>query len=331
MVSVLEGAEGGLAASSGMAAISSVFMAHTQKGDHIVSSKDIYGGSRAFFVRDLAAMEREIDFVDITDINKIATKIRKNTRILYTEILGNPNLVFADIVKLGELARDHNIKLIVDNTFTPPPIAQPIEMGADIIIHSATKYLGGHGDLVGGVILGQHHDLKDVAAKLINFGGCLSPFNAWLGIRGLKTLLLRLERQCENALKLAQFLETHPAVNKVYYPGLESHPCHGLAHSQLHGFGAMLSFEVKGGFETAKALIDAVRVCRFTVSLGEIDTLIIHPASTSHVSLSVEDREKIGITDSLLRLSVGIENYSDLENDFLQAFDKLNHGNSDEF
>ena len=331
MVAVLEDAEGGLAAASGMAAISSVFMALTQKGDHIVSSKDIYGGSRAFFVHDLAAMEREIDFVDITDIKKIATKIRKNTRVLYTEILGNPNLVFADIVKLGKLAKDHNIKHNDDNTFTPPPVAQPIEMGANIVIHSATKYIGGHGDLIGGVILGHHHELKDIAEKLKNFGGCLSPFNAWLGIRGLKTLPLRLERQCENALKLARFLENHPAVNKVYYPGLESHPFHDLARSQLQGFGAMLSFEVKGGFETAKALIDAVRVCRFTVSLGELDTLIIHPASTSHVSLSAEDRKKIGITDGLLRLSVGIENYSDLENDFLQAFDKLNHRNSDEF
>jgi methionine-gamma-lyase len=331
MVAVLEGAEKGLSAASGMAAISSVFMAYARQGDHIISSKDIYGGTRAFFSQDLAAMGVDIDLVDITDIEQVANAIRPCTRIIYTEILGNPNLVVADIAGLSKLAKNHDIKLVVDNTFTPPPVAQPIEMGADIVIHSATKYIGGHGDLVGGVILGCNRELKDIAAKLVNFGGCLSPFNAWLGVRGMKTLPLRLERQCENAFQLARFLEHHSAVNKVFYPGLKSHPFHKLADAQLKGFGAMLSFEVKGGFDAAKALIDVVRVCRFTVSLGEIDTLIIHPASTSHVSLSAEDRKKIGITDGLLRLSVGIENYTDLENDLMQALDKLNHGKSDEF
>ena len=257
--------------------------------------------------------------MDITDLNAVENAFTDKTKILYTEVVGNPNLVVADISSLAQIAKAHHILLIVDNTFTPPPIILPLKIGANIVIHSVTKYISGHGDIIGGVIVCSEANAKKIRVTVSKNGGVMSPFNAWLAIRGIKTLNLRLERHNSNAKQIAEFLNKHPGVNKVFYPGLPSHPFHKIAASQLNGFGGMLAFEVKGGLEAGKKVLDSVRVCNFTVSLGEIDTLIMHPASSSHVGLTRKERESIGISDGLLRLSVGIENIEDLLSDLEYA------------
>ncbi len=321
-VAALEEAEGFATAASGMAAISGVLLTLLKPGDHLISSKQIYGGTITLFRKYLQPLGIAISFVDITQIDEIKAAIQPNTRAIYTEVLGNPNLVVADIAALAAIAKGHQLLLLVDNTFTPPPIFLPLNLGADVVLHSATKYLGGHGDLIGGVALGREELMTSVRQTIEYYGGSLSPFNAWLALRGVKTLAIRLERQCRNAQQIAEFLVQQPQVKKVYYPGLADHPQHALAARQLHGFGAMVSFELKGGLEAGKRLLDDIRVCRFTVSLGEIDTLIIHPASTSHIGLSPQEREALGISDGLVRLSVGIEDAEDLLQDLGQALKK---------
>lgn len=319
VVADLEGAEAGVTAASGMAAISNTILALLKPGDRILSSEAIYGGTNGLFRNHLARLGIKTDFVDITDEKSVRNAIRTETRILFTEVLGNPNLVLADLAMLGKIAKENDLLFMVDSTFTPPPVVQPLDYGADIVVHSATKYFGGHGDLIGGVVVGRKEHIDLVAEAVKMYGGALSPFNGWLILRGIKTIAVRMERHCSNALKIAQFLNGHPRVNHVYYPGLENHPAHELAKKQLNGFGGMISFEVKGGLEAGQIVMDRVRVCNFTVSLGEIDTLIMHPASTSHKSLTPEERLAIGVTDGLIRLSVGLEDVDDLINDLEQA------------
>ena len=319
MAALLEEGEAGIATASGMAAISNAVLTFVRPGDHIVSSAAIYGGTRTWFKEHLSQFNVQSDFVDITDLNAVESAITPETRILFTEVVGNPNLVVADIGSLAKIAQAHDILLVVDNTFTPPPIILPLKSGADIVVHSATKYMGGHGDIIGGVIVSSLPKVKEMMITVSKFGGVMSPFNAWLAVRGLKTLNLRLERHNSNAMRIANFLSKHPAINKVFYPGLKSHPFHKVAASQLNGFGGMMAFEVKGGLEAGKKVLNGVQVCSFTVSLGEIDTLIMHPASTSHVGLSQKERESIGVTDGLIRLSVGIENIEDLLSDLENA------------
>ncbi len=322
-VAEMEQGEGYVTAASGMAAISGVLLTLLQPGDHVVASANIYGGSRSFMSHQLAGLGIETSFVDIADLTAVRAAQKPRTRMLFTEVLGNPNLNVADIPALAEIAAEKKIALVVDNTFTPPPIFSPLKQGAHISIHSATKYLGGHGDLIGGVVVCSTEHSQQIAKTVQTFGGCMNPFNAWLAIRGIKTLVLRLERQCANAETVAHFLQNHPAVKKVNYPGLADHPQALSARRLLNGFGSMLSFEVAGGLSAAKKIIDSVRVFHFTVSLGEIDSLIIHPASTSHVGLSREERESVGITDGLLRLSIGIEDIDDLLEDLQQALDGI--------
>ncbi len=323
MVALLENAEAGLAAASGMAAISSALMTFVRPGDHIVSSAAIYGGTRTWFKKHLEPFLINTSFVDITDLEAVKAAITDKTKILYTEVVGNPHLVVSDIRKLAEIAKERNIRLVVDNTFTPPPICSPLDLGADIVVHSATKYIGGHGDIIGGMIVSDLETIREIIPTMSKFGGVMSPFNAWLAIRGLKTLNLRLERHCENAMRIAEFLSAHDQVNKVFYPGLPEHHCHDIAASQMQGFGGMMAFEVKGGFDAGKTVMNSVKVCSFTVSLGEIDTLIMHPASTSHVGLTREEREAIGITDGMLRLSIGIEDVDELIADLEQALAQI--------
>lgn len=325
-VADLEEAEGFVTAASGMAAISGVLLTLLKPGDHLLASANIYGGSRSFMSQQLSGLGIETTFVDIANLSEVQAAIKPRTRMLFTEVLGNPNLDIADIPALAEIAAEKEILLVVDNTFTPPPIFQPLRHGAHISIHSATKYLGGHGDLIGGVLVGSAAYCQQVAKTVQTFGGCMNPFNAWLAIRGVKTLVLRLERQCANAETIAHFLQTHASVKKVNYPGLADHSQALIARRLLNGFGSMLSFAVTGGLAAAKKIIDAVRVFHFTVSLGEIDSLIIHPASTSHVGLSREERTALGITDGLLRLSIGIEDIDDLLEDLQQALDGLQQG-----
>ena len=318
-VAQLEGAEAGITASSGMAAISNTLLALLKPGDRILSSRAIYGGTSGFFQDHLSPLGIKTDFVDMSNIDAVKAAITKNTKVLFTEVLGNPNLVLANLAALSPIAKQCNLYFIVVSTFTPPPIIQPINYGADVIVHSATKYMGGHGDLIGGVTVSSKEIIEKIAETTKMFGGSLAPFNGWLILRGIKTIALRMERHCRNALHIAQFLNQHPKVDHVYYPGLDNHPEHQLAKSQLNGFGGMISFEVKGGLEAGKKVMDNVQVCNFTVSLGEIDTLIMHPASTSHKSLTPEERKEIGVSDGLVRLSVGLEDVNDLVNDLDQA------------
>jgi len=323
IVSDLEEGEAALSFGSGMAAISSALLAVTQSGDHIVASSAIYGGTRELLQTYLPRLGIETTFVNITNPEEVKRALRKTTRVIYTEPLGNPTLAVAEVPALAELAKSAGAKLVVDNTFTPPGIFQPLKRGADVVIHSATKYLGGHGDLTGGVVVGAMDFIRRLQPVMQHFGGIISPFIAWLVIRGIRTLGVRLQRHCTNAMTIARFLAEHPKIERVYYPGLPSHPQHALAKRLFNGFGGMLSFEVKGGFEAGKVVMDSCRVCNFTVSLGEIDTLIIHPASTSHVTLSREERLAIGVSDGLIRLSVGIEDVEDVIADLEQALAKV--------
>ncbi|MBN1481870.1 aminotransferase class I/II-fold pyridoxal phosphate-dependent enzyme [candidate division KSB1 bacterium] len=323
LVALLENAEAGLAVASGMAAISSAILSIVKPGDNIISSKNIYGGTKNWFSSQLSSLNVTTHFVDITNMDEIQQACTEKTKILYTEVLGSPNLVIADINKLAEFARKTQLILIVDSTFTPPPIIQPLTLGADIVIHSTTKYINGHGDAIGGAIVCSAETIAAISKVVKLYGGVISPFNAWLSIRGLKTLALRLEKHCSNAQRIADFLKEHPKVAKIHYPGLPGHPQHDLAQTQLNGFGGMLAFEVHGGFDAGVKVMNAVRLCSFTTSLGEIDTLIIHPASTSHISLSKKEREQAGVPDGLIRLSVGVEAAEDLIHDLEQALDKI--------
>ncbi len=323
LVALLEEGQAGIATASGMAAISSAVLSLVEPGDEIVSSKNIYGGTKSWLCGPLAELGIKTRFVDITNLNEIKSACSNRTKILYAEVLGSPNLVIADIKQLGSFADENNLTLIIDSTFTPPPVIQPLKLGAHIVIHSATKYINGHGDAIGGVIVSDADRIQAIRKIVKLYGGIISPFNAWLNIRGLKTLAIRLEKHNSNGLELAKFLQQHSRVEKVLYPGLTSHPQHNLAKTQLSGFGGMLAFQVHGGLEAGKKVMDAVRVCSFTTSLGEIDTLIMHPASTSHVSLPKDERLALGITDGLLRLSVGIEAVDDLIADLQQALDKI--------
>lgn len=323
MVALIENGDQALSTASGMAAISNAILTFVEPEDEIVSSAAIYGGTKAWLDNRLCNLNVQTRFVDITDFKQVEAAVNEKTRILYTEVIGNPNLVLADIRGLADIAEKHNLLLMVDSTFSPPPICQPLNLGADLVIQSATKYIGGHGDIMAGVIVGSDEKIEPIRETVKLYGGIVSPFNAWLGIRGLKTLKIRLEKHCENAQAIAEFLYEHPKVEQVLYPGLPAHPQHDLATRQLNGFGGMLAFQVRGGLQAGKTIMNSVQVCNFTVSLGEIDTLIMHPATTSHQSLTPEERYAIGITDGLMRLSVGIEDTQDLIRDLQQALDKI--------
>ena len=323
VVADLEEAEAGVASASGMAAISNTMLTLVKPGDRIVSSNTIYGGTSKLFKEYLSKFGVETDFVDITNLDAVKNAVSDKSKILFTEVLGNPNLAVADLRSLSEIAHEHGLHFIVDSTFTPPPIIQPLKFGADLVIHSATKYIGGHGDIIGGVTVGRAEMIEKIVESVKMYGGAMSPFNAWLALRGIKTLAVRVERHCENALTIANFLREHPKVENVFYPGIKNHRGYEIAQKQLHGFGGMLSFEVKGGLETGMKVMDSVQVCNFTVSLGEIDTLIMHPASTSHKSLTPEERQAIGVSDGLIRLSVGLEDIDDLIGDLHRALEKV--------
>jgi methionine-gamma-lyase len=323
IISTLENTEEALAFSSGMAAISSVVLAYCQPGDHILSSAFIYGGTYTFFQKQLSRFNIDVTFVDPRDHGALSEAIQENTKILYTEPLANPTLIASDLSFWKKLSNQHQCKLLIDNTFTPPPILRPIEFGADIVIHSATKYLGGHSDLIGGLVCASKEEIETIRPIMKTFGPNMAPIIAWLLIRGIRTLGVRLDRQNQSANELAIFLSNHPKVKKVFYAGLESNPQHELAKTQFDGFSGMLAFEVKGGWPEAKTVMENLKTILFAVSLGDVSSLISHPASTSHVYLSEEERQRIGITDGLLRLSVGLEYIEDLKNDLNNALNKI--------
>ncbi len=319
----MEGGEAALSFGTGLSAISSAVMAYCKPGDHIVSSSLIYGGTFHLFQDHFARLGVETTFVDPTDLEQVEAGIRPNTRILYTEPLANPTLVSSDIFSWAVLAHQHKCKLLVDNTFTPPPIFLPLDAGADVVLHSATKYLGGHSDLTGGVVVASKEEMEKIEPYLKYHGGVISPMIAWLLVRGIRTMGIRLERQCDNAMAIAQFLEKHTAVAKVNYAGLPTNPQYEFNQRHFKKFSGMLSFEVKGGFAAAKKVMQRLELILFTVSLGDVASLVSHPASTSHIYLTPEERAAIGVTEGLLRLSVGIESADDLINDLDNALSGL--------
>jgi methionine-gamma-lyase len=320
----LENGFGGIATASGMAAVSSIYMAILGQGKHVICAESVYGPSRAILERDFSRFGVEMSFVDTSDLSKIEAEIKDNTVLLFLETPANPTMVLTDIKKASELAHKHGILVSVDNTFSSPYLQKPLDLGADIVMHSITKYINGHADVVGGVIVVKEEDLyKKVRGSMIYLGGNMDPHQAFLTHRGLKTLSIRMEKAEANAIKVAEYLENHPKIDWVLYPGLKSHPQHELAKEQMRGFSSMISFGVKGGFNAGKTLMDNVHLALLAVSLGGVETLIQHPASMTHAGLSKEAREAAGISDELVRYSVGIEDVEDIIADLDQALEKV--------
>lgn len=321
-VRAIEEGDSCFAFASGMSAISSCFLSIVRPGEHIVVSNRIYGGTHELLTSYLSRMGIETSFVDATDLPAVEGSMRDNTRVIYAEPLSNPTLDVTDIAALSKISLKSGALLLVDNTFTPPPLFYPLKAGADASIHSATKYLSGHGDIVGGIVTGKGVFMKSLEGTMRHYGGTLAPFSAWLALRGMKTLALRMERHCSNAMSLALFLESHPKVLKVFYPGLETHPQHALAREMFSAFGGMLSFTLSGATQAARRMMDAMRLCKITVSLGDVETLVTFPSVSSHSGLSSEERKKAGIEEGLVRVSVGIEDAEDIIDDFTQALAK---------
>jgi O-succinylhomoserine sulfhydrylase len=316
----LEGGDSCVATSSGMAAILATCAGLLKAGDHIVSSRSVFGTTTVLFNTYLARFGIETTFVALEDPAAWEAAIRKETRLLFLETPSNPLTTLADIKILSALARSNDALLVVDNCFCTPALQQPLALGADIVIHSATKYLDGQGRCVGGAVVGDAERVgKDVYGFLRTAGPTMSPFNAWVFLKGLETLSLRMQAHCSSALLLAQWLEQQPAVARVYHPGLASHPQHELAGRQQTGYGGIVSFELKGGQQDAWALIDAIRIFSITANLGDTKSTITHPASTTHGRLTPEQRAAAGISDGLIRLAVGLETVADLRSDLEQG------------
>ncbi len=315
----LEGGRHGLCFASGMAAISAVTYL-LKKGDHVVCSDDVYGGVYRLFQRILTDYGLAFTFVDATSPEAIKDAITSRTRMLWLESPTNPLLKIVDLQKTCDLARKKGLLSVVDNTFMSPYLQNPLELGADVVVHSMTKYLGGHSDVVGGGVVTSDESIYSRLKFIQNaVGGVPSPFDCWLLLRGIKTLALRMDRHCFNAQRVAEYLSKHPKIKSVIYPGLKSHPQHTLAKKQMRGFGGMVSFEVKGKPTAAKRVAESFRIISLGESLGGVESLLDHPALMTHASVPPERRREIGITDSLLRLSVGIEDVDDLLGDLKTA------------
>ena len=311
-MAALEGAERGVAASSGMAALTSIFLGHLQQGDHIVSSRSIFGSIIGLLDNVLAKFGISTTYVEPTDLNAWQQAIKPNTRMLFAESPSNPLAEIADIGSLSSLANKHNALLVIDNCFCSPALQNPLALGADIVMHSATKYIDGQGRCVGGIALGSEELMEPVFAFLRTAGTTMSPFNAWIFINGLETLQLRMQAHCAAALKVAQWLQAQPQVEQVFYAGLPSHPQHELAKRQQHGFGGVLSFTVKGNREAAWRLVNHTQLMSITGNFGDAKTTITHPATTTHGKMTPEARAAVGISDNLLRISVGLEAVEDI-------------------
>ena len=322
----LEGGERCVATSSGMAAILATCAGLLKAGDHIVSSRSIFGTTTVLFSTYLAKFGIETTFVALADVQAWRDAIRPETRLLFLETPSNPLTEIADIAALAALSKENNCVLAVDNCFCTPALQRPLELGADIVIHSATKYLDGQGRCIGGAVVGSEELVgKDIYGFLRTAGPTMSPFNAWVFLKGLETLSLRMKAHCASALTLAQWLEQQPQVARVYHPGLASHPQHELAKRQQDDFGGIVSFELKGGKEDAWKFIDATRVFSITANLGDTKSTVTHPATTTHGRLTPEQRDAAGISDGLIRLAVGLESVADLQADLERGFSAL-HG-----
>ncbi|MFT5482862.1 MAG: O-succinylhomoserine sulfhydrylase [Halieaceae bacterium] len=314
-IAAMEGAEAGVATSSGMAAIMSTFMALLKAGDHIVCSRDVFGTTTVLLNKYFSKFGVEVTFVGLTDKNQWREAIRDNTRILFLETPSNPLCEVADLRFLSELAKSSDCLLVVDNCFCTPVLQRPLDHGADIVVHSATKYLDGQGRCVGGVVVGRAELMDEVTGFMRSAGPTMSAFNAWVFLKGLETLRLRMEAHSANAMKLATWLESQSLVETVFYAGLPNHPGHDLAASQQRDFGGVLSFRISGDQDDAWRFIDSTRLVSHTANLGDAKTTIVHPASTTHSRLTAEERKQGGITPNLIRLAVGLEDVTDIQLD----------------
>ena len=325
-IAALEEGEAAVATSSGMGAISSTLWTVLKAGDHVVTDKTLYGCTFALMCHGLTRFGIEVTFVDTSNLDEVKNAMKENTRVVYLETPANPNLKIVDLEALSKLAHTNpNTLVIVDNTFATPYMQKPLKLGADIVVHSVTKYINGHGDVIAGLVI-TNKELADqirfVGLKDMT-GAVLGPQDAYYIIRGMKTFEIRMERHCKNAKKVVEFLNKHPKIERVYYPGLKTHPGHEIAKKQMKDFGAMISFELKGGFEAGKTLLNSLKLCSLAVSLGDTETLIQHPASMTHSPYTKEEREAAGITDGLVRLSVGLENVEDIIADLEQGLEKI--------
>ena len=325
-IAALEEGEAAVATSSGMGAISSTLWTVLKVGDHIVTDKTLYGCTFALMCHGLTRFGIDVTFVDTSNLDEVKNAMKENTRVVYLETPANPNLKIVDIEALAKIAHTNpNTLVIVDNTFATPYMQKPLTLGADVVVHSVTKYINGHGDVIAGLVITNKalaDQIRFVGLKDMT-GAVLGPQDAYYIIRGMKTFEIRMERHCKNARKVVEFLNNHPKIERVYYPGLETHPGYEIAKKQMKDFGAMISFELKGGFEAGKTLLNSLKLCSLAVSLGDTETLIQHPASMTHSPYTKEEREAAGITDGLVRLSVGLENVEDIIADLEHGLEKI--------
>ncbi len=322
-IASLENGYGGIATASGMGAVSTIYLALLEKNAHMISTASVYGPSRSIMEKHLSRFGVTASYVNTSDIEKIKQSIRDETRLLYLETPSNPTMELTDIEAAAALAHEHDILVVVDNTFSSPWLQNPLDLGADAVLHSVTKFINGHADVVGGIIVTKTKELYDrIRPVMVSFGFNMDPHQAFLVHRGVKTLSLRIEKAQQSAMEIARWLENHPAVEWVKYPGLPSHPQYELAKKQMKGFGTMISFELKGGYDAGEKLMNHIQIALLAVSLGGVETLIQHPASMTHSGLPRKERLEAGITDGLVRYSTGIEDTKDLLEDLEQA---LNH------
>lgn len=319
----LEGGDAGISFSSGMAAEAAIVLSQLKKGDRLISSNPVYGGTFGLFSSLLPRLGIEVSYVDTSDLEDVNAALRAGAGMIFIESPANPSMTVSDIREICKMAREAKAISVVDNTFCSPYFQRPLELGADLVVESCTKYIGGHSDLLGGVVVGPADLIKSMNRTATLLGGTMGPHEAWLCIRGLKTLHLRMERHAANGMAAARFLEASPLVDWVSYPGLSSHPQHDIAKKQMSGYSGMLSFELKGGVEAGRRLMNGLKMCLLSVSLGSTDTLIQHPASMTHAIMPREMRLKAGITDGLVRISAGIEDAEDIIADLDQALDKV--------
>ncbi len=320
-VAALDETDAGLYTSTGMSAVSTALLGLLKAGDHFIASDCLYGGTVSVINKVLTQYGIEMDYVKINDEAAFKAAFKPNTKLVYIETPANPTLELIDIPKVAEIAHAHGAVLVVDNTFMTPYLQKPMQLGADVAVYSVTKYINGHGDVVGGIITGKQAYIDRInSPHLLNLGGTGSPFDAWLVTRGLKTLGLRMDRHCENAMKVAEYLEANPNVERVYYPGLKSFEQHELAKTQMSGFGGMIAFEMKGGYQASEKLLDHLHLISLAVSLGGVDSLIQHPASMTHAAVPADEKLKAGITEGLVRISVGIEDIEDILEDLEKGF-----------
>ncbi len=322
-MALLEGGESAIAYNSGMGAISGIIFGLLTTGDHIIHSPSLYGGTHSFLYHTCKQFGITAQSVDLNDSKELNKAIRLRTKMIYIETPSNPTLALYDIEKIAKLAHKKGIIVVVDNTFMTPILQTPLSLGADIVVHSATKYIGGHGDAVAGVVISNRELIEKIRPNTIELGAYIPPFTAWLLSRGVKTLSLRMKQHCENAMIIAEYLEKHELVESVIYPGLPSFPQHKLAKKQMSNFGGMISFNLKGGLQSAELFLNSLNLFTLAVSLGSVDSLAESPALMTHSVIPKEDREKAGISDGLIRLSVGIEDVEDLITDLESAFSKV--------